>query len=377
LAGIYIHIPFCRKACVYCDFHFLTSLKQKEAMVDALVQEIQLRKDFFGHQEPLQTLYFGGGTPSVLSREELARLMRALHDHFSFRQDAEITLEANPDDLNRGYLTDLQELGFNRLSIGIQSFREQDLRWMNRSHNRQQALDCTQQAAETGFENISIDLIFGLPQLGIAEWESHLQQAVSLPIQHLSLYALTVEAQTALAHQVRQNEALIPDDPVFAQQFLWAHQYLEAHGFEHYELSNYARAGFRSRHNSAYWQGVSYLGLGPSAHSYDGRQRSWNLAHNAHYIKQLNLNQSPIKSSEVLDAMSRYHEYIMTHLRKKEGIDPVRIEREFIPDWKKRFGTYLAELKDKGWMYEGGAGLALSPEGWLVSDGIIEGFFLS
>lgn len=346
-------------------------------MVDALVQEIQLRKNFFGHREPLQTLYFGGGTPSVLHREELTRLMQALHDHFSFHPDTEITLEANPDDLNREYLSALKELGFNRLSIGIQSFREQDLQWMNRSHDRQQALDCTLEAAAAGFENISIDLIFGLPGLDLHDWESHLQQAVSLPIQHLSLYALTVEAQTALAHQVRQNEALIPDDPVFTEQFLLAHEYLEAQGFEHYELSNYARPGFRSRHNSAYWQGVPYLGLGPSAHSYDGQQRSWNLANNARYLKQLTQNQSPVESSEVLDSQSRYHEYIMTHLRKKEGIDPAWIESEFVKDWRKRFGNYLGELKDKGWMYEGEAGLALSPAGWLVSDGIIEGFFLS
>lgn len=374
--GIYLHIPFCRQACVYCDFHFITSLQQKARMVAAIQQEAAQRADFFAPGQELGTLYFGGGTPSVLTEAELGALLETIQQHFSLAHDAEITLEANPDDLTPEYLRALRKLGINRLSIGTQSFRSADLQWMNRSHTAEQALRCVHDATEAGFTNISIDLIFGLPGSDPKIWEAQLQQAVALPVQHLSLYALTIEEKTALAYQVKQGQVRIPDDPLYGQQFLFAHQSLEAAGFEHYELSNYALPGFRSRHNSAYWIGVPYLGLGPSAHSYDGKLRAWNLANNARYLQQLHLQASPIAEQEVLSQQDRYHEYIMTHLRKKEGINAQQIEAAFVPDWRQRFGPYLAELIAQNKMVAQAGNYALSPEGWLVSDGIIGNLFM-
>ncbi|MFK7923917.1 MAG: radical SAM family heme chaperone HemW [Bacteroidia bacterium] len=374
--GIYVHIPYCRQACVYCDFHFMTKLDNKQAMLAAMGQEATLHKAFFEESLPLGTLYFGGGTPSVLTPDELGKILTDIRKNFAFAEGVEITLEANPDDLNFEYLQSIHALGINRLSIGVQSFREADLKWMNRSHSAEQALHCITDAQKAGFDNISTDLIFGLPGSDQAIWQEQLSQAIDLGVQHLSLYALTVEEKTALAHQVKQGQTRIPDDPLFTEQFLYAHEHLEAAGYEHYELSNYALPGYRSQHNSAYWQGKPYLGIGPSAHSFDGKKRHWNVANNQKYIQAFREAVSPIEASETLSRKDRYHEYIMTQLRKKEGIDMQHIEAEFVSNWQQLFGPYIGELMAEGLMIRKENWFALTPLGWMLSDEIIRELFV-
>lgn len=376
MASIYIHIPFCHQACTYCDFHFITSLRNKEAMVAAIVDEIHLRSDFFGEKAVLDSIYFGGGTPSVLSKTELSGILGSIKSEFEINPEAEITLEANPDDLTIEKLEGFLKAGINRLSIGIQSFVERDLRWMNRSHNATQAVSCLDLAHQVGFRNISADLIFGIPGLTREEWEWNLSTMVSKGIPHLSLYALTVEEKTALAHQVSNGRTTLPEDETYEAQFLFAHQYLEQSGYEHYELSNYALPGMRSQHNSSYWKQKPYLGIGPSAHSYNGIQRMWNVANNPKYLQALQSGKSAIEESETLDQRSRYHEYIMTHLRKKEGISPSWIEDKFIPNWEQHFSSVLQEYLTSGMMIREGDFFRLTPEGWLISDRIISEFFL-
>ncbi|MEM6344877.1 MAG: radical SAM family heme chaperone HemW [Bacteroidota bacterium] len=374
--GIYVHIPYCRQACVYCDFHFMTNLRNKAEMLEAMAWEAKEHRNFFGGQFPLGTLYFGGGTPSVLSPEELETFLVVLRENYTFAEGVEVTLEANPDDLDLHYLQAIRALGINRLSIGVQSFRAADLQWMNRSHTAEQALSCITDAQKTGFDNISIDLIFGLPDSDISIWQSQLEQAAALGVTHLSLYALTVEERTALAHQVKQGQTRIPDDPLFTEQFLFAHEKLEAAGYEHYELSNYAKPGYRSQHNSAYWQGKPYLGIGPSAHSFDGQTRHWNIAHNQKYIQAFREAASPIAESETLSVKDRYHEYIMTQVRKKEGIDMQHIEAEFVTNWQALFGPYIGELMAEGLMTRKENWLALTPLGWMLSDEITRELFV-
>ncbi|MEL6842148.1 MAG: radical SAM family heme chaperone HemW [Bacteroidota bacterium] len=374
--GIYVHIPYCRKACVYCDFHFMTNLRNKEAMVQAIAKEAAQRKDFFEGSPLLGTLYFGGGTPSVLTAAEIGQLIGVIRQHFSFAEGAEITLEANPDDLSLPYLQGIRTAGINRLSIGVQSFREADLQWMNRTHSADQAVQSILFARKAGFDNLSIDLIFGLPGSDRRIWQDQLAQVVALQVPHLSLYALTVEEKTALAHQVQKGMTRIPDDPLFTEQFLLAHERLEGAGYEHYELSNYALASRRSRHNSAYWQGKPYLGLGPSAHSYNGTERIWNVANNQGYMKAFAEGVLPIDEREMLSLKDRYHEYVMTQLRKREGIDMDQIETQFIANWRTQFGPYLAELMAEGLAQRQGSRFWLTPLGWMLSDEIIRELFV-
>lgn len=374
--GIYVHIPYCRKACVYCDFHFMTNLRNKEQMVQAIAKEATQRKDFFEGSPLLGTLYFGGGTPSVLTAAEIGQLIKVIQEHYSFAEGAEITLEANPDDLSLPYLQAIRMAGVNRLSIGVQSFREADLQWMNRSHSADQAVQSILFARKAGFDNLSIDLIFGLPGSDRRIWQEQLAQVVALQVPHLSLYALTVEEKTALAHQVQKGMTRIPDDPIFTEQFLLAHERLEGAGYEHYELSNYALPGRRSRHNSAYWQGKAYLGLGPSAHSYNGKERIWNIASNQRYIQAFAEGVLPIDERETLSLKDRYHEYIMTQLRKREGIDMDQIEAQFIANWRTQFGPYLAELMAEGLAQRQGSRFWLTPLGWMLSDEIIRELFV-
>lgn len=287
MAGIYIHIPFCKQACHYCNFHFSTSLIRKNDFVAALLEEIDQKKGYLGG-EPVDTIYFGGGTPSLLSDEELKRIMERVRATFSVDPAAEVTLEANPDDVTMpGKLEAWRAGGINRLSIGIQSFFEEDLQWMNRAHTAGQAVDSIKMAKGEGFDNISIDLIYGSPTLTDDHWAKNVEQAVNLHIPHLSCYALTVEPRTALDKMIRQHKKAPVDPDTQARQFLLLMDWLERAGYEHYEISNFALPGKRSRHNSSYWQGKKYLGLGPSAHSYDGISRQWNVANNGLYINAL------------------------------------------------------------------------------------------
>lgn len=327
MAGIYIHIPFCRQACHYCDFHFSTTLTLKAALVDAIVHEAHLRNDYL-KGESISTIYFGGGTPSLLSKAEIQSILQTIYSLNTVEHGAEITLEANPDDLTHDKLTELKSLGVNRLSIGIQSFIEQDLRFMNRAHNAQQALDCVKLAQQIGITNISIDLIYGTQTLDDLDWLDNIETAIKLGVNHISAYALTVEDRTALANHIKTGKANPVDEEKSARHFYMLIDKLAAAGFEQYEISNFAKPGWRSKHNSSYWQGVKYLGLGPAAHSFNGRQRHFAVRNNPVYIKQIGQGQLPIEE-ETLSLADRYNEYVMTALRTIEGINLDYIDDKF------------------------------------------------
>ncbi|HEY0732877.1 MAG TPA: radical SAM family heme chaperone HemW, partial [Chitinophagaceae bacterium] len=285
MAGIYLHIPFCKQSCHYCNFHFTTSLRYKDDLVKALVAEAALQRDFL-QDDPVRTIYFGGGTPSLLSLDDINVLLQKLKEIYNPVSAAEITLEANPDDLTKEKLEGWKNAGINRLRIGVQSLYQEELQWMNRAHNAQQALESILLAKEY-FENITIDLIYGSPLLTDEMWKSNVDKAISLNIPHLSCYALTVEEKTPLHKMIHLNKSPDVDNDKQARQFLLLMQWLRAAGYEHYEVSNFAKPGYRSRHNASYWQGEKYLGLGPSAHSYDGINRQWNIANNQQYIASI------------------------------------------------------------------------------------------
>lgn len=317
MPGIYIHVPFCKKACHYCNFHFSTQLQLKSDLVAAICKEAVLRKTFL--QEPVDTIYFGGGTPSLLSGSELEILLNTLNEHYTIAPNAEITLEANPDDIDPKTLNQWHQAGINRLSIGIQSFFEEDLQWMNRAHNAQQAKHCIELAQTAGFDNLTIDLIYGTPGLTNERWKQNIETALTLGIPHLSCYALTVEPNTALDVMVRKGTKEEVDADHQAIHFNILTETLQNAGFEHYEISNFAKPGFRSKHNSSYWQGNPYLGLGPSAHSFDGHvTRQWNISNNPLYISSLQQGVIPFES-ETLTMIQRINEYLMTSLRTIEG----------------------------------------------------------
>lgn len=376
MPGLYLHIPFCRRACVYCDFHFVTSLKRKPELVEAIEREIELRRNFLGDKALLQSIYLGGGTPSVLDEGELAHLLKGVHRHFAVEDGAEVTLEANPDDIDEEALRAWQRLGINRLSIGTQSFFADDLHWMNRSHAPEQAIRSVKLAQDLGYEAITIDLIFGLPGSTPERWEYNLDQALALEVPHLSVYALTLEEKTAFAHQVKTGEIDLLAEDTYEAQFLRAHERLTAAGYHHYELSNYARSGWRARHNSSYWEGVPYLGVGPSAHGYDGTHRYWNHANNYRYQRAVQLGHLPEAERETLTRRDRYHEYLMTHLRHSKGIDPNYITQHFVPDWWQRYALMLSQFQQRGLMLSREGRLCLTPLGWLVSDQVIGDLFM-
>jgi oxygen-independent coproporphyrinogen III oxidase len=361
MAGIYIHIPFCRQACHYCDFHFSTSLKTKDDLVKALMKEAFLQKEFFSgllkNGKELTTLYFGGGTPSLLSGDELTILLETLHKHFHVSPSAEITLEANPDDLNSEKLRGLMNAGINRLSIGIQSFFDEDLKFMNRAHNASQAEASVKRAQDTGISNISIDLIYGTPTLDNDRWKKNLATAFELQVPHLSCYALTVEEKTALSHFIRIGKTVAPDDQQATEQFSILMDQAEKNGFVHYEISNFAKEGFNSRHNSNYWKGEPYLGLGPGAHSYNVNSRQWNVANNPQYIKNIQQAIIPCEREE-LSTTQRYNEYVMISLRTKEGIDLAKVESDFGRDYTSHLKSELQKI--------GKADLLISAENHIV-----------
>lgn len=387
MAGIYIHIPFCRKACHYCNFHFSTSTAFKTDFIDALLKEITLtaiadpagfRKgnDIRGPESIIETIYFGGGTPSLLTADELQIILHQLNAHFSIDPGAEITFEANPDDISVLTLQQWKAAGINRLSIGVQSFFEEDLVWMNRAHNSVQAMFAIEAALQEGFYNITVDLIYGTPALTDARWMHNVEQVFRLGIPHVSCYALTVEPSTPLHKMIRQKKSLDIDPDKQATQFLLLTDWMEKAGYEHYEISNFAKPGMRSRHNSGYWQGKKYLGLGPSAHSFNGSARSWNVANNALYIQSLRNNMLPAET-EHLTAAQHLNEYIMTSLRTAEGIDV-----QYVAD---HFGKAATTQLDKGIVkhlktgnVEAGAGaFRLTREGRLFADGIAADLFQS
>ncbi|HEY0678825.1 MAG TPA: radical SAM family heme chaperone HemW, partial [Chitinophagaceae bacterium] len=294
MAGIYIHVPFCKQACHYCNFHFSTSLDSKNDFITALLKEIVMQCGYLQDQQ-VDTIYFGGGTPSLLSPEEISLILNKLHAAFNINPAAEITLEANPDDLQANKPFDMKAAGINRLSIGIQSFFDEDLRWMNRAHNAALSVSSIHAARDAGFSNLTIDLIYGTPGLTDSKWEENVNRAISMEIPHLSCYALTVEPKTALDHFIRTKKFTDIDPDQQARQFLQLMDWTASAGYEHYEISNFAKPGLRSKHNTSYWLGKHYLGLGPSAHSFNGESRQWNVPNNAVYIRTLNQNELPFE----------------------------------------------------------------------------------
>src|SRR5690606_9214659 len=319
-------IPFCKQACYYCDFHFSTSLKKKEALVKALANELWLRKEEFNAQT-VETVYFGGGTPSLLSVDELQFLIASVYDNYTVSDSIEITLEANPDDLNGKRIYELKNTAINRLSIGIQSFFEADLKAMNRAHNAQEAKQCLEEATKY-FDNITIDLMYGIPGMSLEKWNQNLQQAFEFNVNHISAYALTVESNTAWDAFVKKGVYPPIDEALARQHFNHLVSETRKHGFVHYEISNFGKPDYFSWHNTAYWQAKWYLGIGPSAHSFTGTERCWNVSNNSKYIEAIQENRLP-STFEKLSVADRYNEYVMTGLRTIWGISLTKVEQDF------------------------------------------------
>lgn len=323
MAGIYIHIPYCKQACYYCNFAFSTSQKSMPEMIPVICEEAITRKTYI--REKIETIYFGGGTPSLVGTAALQQILQTLYAHFDISREAEITLEANPDDIHPDNLTQWKKLGINRLSIGVQSFFDSHLVWMNRSHTAANARQALQWVIETGYTNFSIDLIYGIPGMEEAQWMENLDQAYALGIPHISCYALTVEEKTALHRMIRQHKKEDVDTANQQRHFHLLLKKMKAAGYRHYEISNFAKKGFYSKHNCSYWENKKYLGLGPSAHSYNGISRQWNISNNALFIKARKENQ-PCYEIEMLTPIQRLNEYIMTSLRTEKGISIEKLQ---------------------------------------------------
>ena len=375
MAGIYLHIPFCKKACHYCDFHFSTSPQYKDLMVKALRSEIILRKDYTG-QEQIETIYFGGGTPSLLSADELQVLISEITNHYPVSSSAEITLEANPDDLNPQKVKELRQTLINRFSIGVQSFFEEDLKWMNRAHNAREAQSAVKRVQDAGFENITVDLIYGYPLLSDDKWKSNIQQLIELQVPHISSYSITVEPATALASFIHSGKQKPMDETQSAGQFLMLMEQLQEAGFEHYEISNFAKPGMYSRHNSNYWQGVPYLGIGPSAHSYNGDTRQWNVSNNSRYIEAIQQKKIP-SEIETLSTENRVNEFIMTSLRTSWGMNLDTISKQFGSDYAAEIQNGLEPFLDKSWIITKDQIVTLTTEGKLFADHIASELFIN
>jgi oxygen-independent coproporphyrinogen-3 oxidase len=372
MAGIYIHIPFCKQACHYCDFHFSTSLAYKDDLLQALVQEIKLQKNFL-QGETIETIYFGGGTPSLLEGDEISLLINTITGLHTVSSDAEITLEANPDDLGHQKLKALKQSPVNRFSIGIQSFFDDDLTWMNRVHRANEAETSVKRAQDAGFENITIDLIYGYPLLTDQKWKVNLDKAFALQVPHVSAYSMTVEPRTALAAFIKKKKQSPLSDDQSAAQFMQLMEAMQLHGFEHYEISNFSLPNHYSRHNTNYWKGVKYLGIGPSAHSYDGEKRQWNIANNAQYIQAIEKKTIPAEI-EILTEANRLNEYIMTSLRTQWGLDLDELNKIAAGSTDELLKE-ADEFLNKGWIRREAQTIYLTQNGKLYADHIASGLF--
>jgi len=390
MSGIYIHIPFCKQACHYCDFHFSTSLKKRDELVLALAKELEMRKDEF-KKITVETIYFGGGTPSLLTIKELDFLIKQVYTHYKVSEAPEITIEANPDDVmlasqgnsnvtlsevevsKKSIFSLYKNIGINRLSIGIQSFFEKDLKLMNRAHNSEEAKSCLEEATRH-FDNISIDLIYGIPGLSNTEWQHNIEIALSYGISHISSYALTVEPKTALERFIKKGLIKNVDDDLAHEQFHMLVDTLEAHGFVHYELSNFGKEQFFSRNNSAYWQGKPYIGIGPSAHSFSGNERSWNIRNNSKYITAIEAGTFP-KETEILSITDSYNEYVMTGLRTVWGVSLQKVETNYGLDYKNYLLQQSQTFIHQQLLYIEDETLLVTKKGKFLSDGIASSLF--
>jgi oxygen-independent coproporphyrinogen III oxidase len=381
MSGIYIHIPFCKQACHYCDFHFSTSMKKKDEMILALVNEISIRKEEFKN-DVIETIYFGGGTPSVLAIEDLRLLIEEIFKNYNVIENPEITVEANPDDLTsdlsfretRNLFEELKVIGVNRLSIGIQSFFEDDLKLMNRAHNAEEAKKCLEEANKH-FDNISLDLIYGIPGMSNEKWIQNIETSLSFGIPHISSYALTVEPKTALHSFIQKGIIPPPEDEVAQEHFEILVEKLEEAGFIHYELSNFGKENYFSKNNSSYWLGKKYIGIGPSAHSYDGEKRGWNVSNNSLYIKSIQEGKLPIET-ETLSKTDRYNEYVMTGLRTIWGISLDRILTEFGQPYLDYLNQQAAKYIEDHLLFVDENILRTSRKGKFLSDGISSDLFM-
>lgn len=371
MAGLYLHIPFCESRCYYCDFYSSTYKGNRSLLLTSIEKELADRKHYL--KEPVRTIYFGGGTPSQLTLEELSTLLQTVYDNYDCAVE-ELTMEVNPEDLSVDYLEGLKSLGVSRLSIGIQSFNDVDLKRINRRHTAQKAIEMVRLAQQIGFDNISIDLIYGLPQQTLTEWKENIQQAIDLNVQHISAYSLTFEEGTMLTKMRDRGEIQEADEEMSFEMFKSLRHTLSENGYVPYEISNFALPGYESKHNSSYWNYVPYLGVGPSAHSFDGQSRRWNVANSRLYISKM-AEGDTYYNMETLDNFTRYNEYVMTGLRKKVGVDIAVLENLFGKDLKDYFlrmiDTYIKEgkvIKEEQHYY-------LSEEGIFISDYIIEELF--
>lgn len=369
MAGIYIHIPFCKTRCIYCDFYSTTRSELKRKYIHALCRELKARKEYL-HGEPVKTIYFGGGTPSQLEEEDFKQVFKTIEETYGLESAQEITLEANPDDLTEAYVSMLRSLPFNRISMGIQTFDDPTLKLLNRRHDAAQAIEAVHRCRKAGFRNISIDLIYGLPGETDERWRHDLQQAVTLNVEHISAYHLTYEEGTRIYELLQSHRVNEVDEESSVRFFTMLMDTLSAAGYEHYEISNFCEPGLHSRHNTSYWQGIPYLGCGPSAHSYNGKEREWNVASLEEYIRSVEAGERQ-HELELLSPTTRYNEYVMTRLRTQRGISPSEIEQEFGTKlWQYCMQTATPHL-DSGKLERKDDHLRLTRQGIFVSDGII------
>lgn len=375
MAGIYLHIPFCKVACSYCNFHFSTQTNYRDEMVSSLLAEIRLQENFFPPKTKIESIYFGGGTPSILPINQVILLLDRIYSEFEVSDKPEITLEANPDDLDGAFLKNLKDYTpVNRLSIGIQSFFDEDLQYMNRAHNAADAKQCLELAHTAGFDNLTCDLIYGTPTLSDEHWEQNLRTLIDLGIPHLSCYALTVEEKTALHHQIQKHKLPSPDEEKTAKHFRMLQDITEAAGYEQYEISNFCKDKKYAVHNSNYWKGVPYLGIGPSAHSFNGSGRCWNVANNAEYMKVI-ASGKLAQACETLSPIDRYNENALTGLRTKWGVSSRDIEKQFGGELRKHFEFEIQAFITNGWVNVNDGVYTLSKTGKLFCDFITEQVF--
>jgi oxygen-independent coproporphyrinogen-3 oxidase len=369
MAGIYIHIPFCKKLCFYCDFYHVISKNDNSAYIDALIKEAALRKDYL-ENETVSTIYFGGGTPSVFSIKDLGRILNHLYKIFRVSENCELTIEINPDDVRSDYLDGLRKLNINRISLGIQSWRDSDLKMLNRRHDSAQAANALKDTFDAGFKNVTIDLIYGIPGLSLKAWESNLDFSFSFDIKHLSAYHLTIEPGTVFGKMLEKGAIKEIDECDSAAQFNKLIEKAESAGFIQYEISNFGKTGYFSIHNTNYWKQVSYLGLGPSAHSFNGYSRQWNVRDLKGYIISIN-NGKTFFEREELDTRIRFNEYIMTSLRTMWGIDLEYVEGMFQKEGYDYVVNLSGKFKNYGLMKLEKNSLVLTNQGKLISDNII------
>lgn len=374
MAGLYFHIPFCKQACYYCDFHFSTNQELKTEMVKALVKELQFQKDFL-NGEVINTVYFGGGTPSLLKSDELYSLLSTLRKLHQLNPTAEITLEANPDDLTDVTVNELNQVGINRLSIGIQTFHNDLLSYLNRAHDSAKAIQAVRSARKAGFDNISIDLIYAIPGQDEAKWKEDIRQALIVNPEHLSCYSLTIEEKTVFGKWSAAGKLKTIEDDVAAYQLEVLMDMLNEAGYEHYEISNFAKPGFYSRHNSSYWKQEKYLGIGPSAHSYNGLIRQFNISNNHLYIKSIQKNEVPAEK-EVLSTENKINEYILTTLRTQWGTDLTKLKQEFNLDLLQQNSLYIQQLLERDLAVLNHTVLTLTRKGKLLADKIASDLFV-